>query len=224
MTVPRAWGVCSVAMVLTLVLLPRVPSTLPATMASKAQWDRDRPVSSSVASASEGVELVGQIGGVSYAVAVQGSYAYLGVGLRLVVLDISNPEEPLVLGRTEVLSYLVEAVAVAGGYAYFADSGNGLRVIDVGDPVAPVQVGYCDIQGRASGVAVAGGYAYIASGDLRVIDVTDPAAPVEVGYYHTPGSARNVAVDSSHAYVADGSRGLRVIDVENPTHPKKLVY
>ena len=36
------------------------------------------------------IEAIAQIGGEVGAVAVQGSYAYLGVGSRLVVLNISN--------------------------------------------------------------------------------------------------------------------------------------
>jgi hypothetical protein len=52
-------------------------------------------------------EIVGQIGGSSYAVAVQGDYAYLGVGPRLVVLDISDPSDPTMLGQTDVLGDVV---------------------------------------------------------------------------------------------------------------------
>ena len=36
------------------------------------------------------VELVGQIGGSTYAVATAGSYAYIGVGRRLVILRARN--------------------------------------------------------------------------------------------------------------------------------------
>jgi len=46
------------------------------------------------------VDFVGQIGGASKAVAIQGTYAYLGVGLRSVVLDISNPASPVVIGKS----------------------------------------------------------------------------------------------------------------------------
>lgn len=43
--------------------------------------------------------LAGQIGGVSYAVDAQGNYAYLGVGPRLYVLDISNASAPKLTGH-----------------------------------------------------------------------------------------------------------------------------
>ncbi|MGQ9854480.1 MAG: hypothetical protein ACUVTG_13900, partial [Candidatus Oleimicrobiaceae bacterium] len=44
--------------------------------------------------ASQNVSLVGHIGGSTFAVAVQGGYAYIGVGPRLVILNISDPAHP----------------------------------------------------------------------------------------------------------------------------------
>lgn len=49
---------------------------------------------------SSNVELIGQIGGTTNAVAIQGSYAYVGVGPRLVILNIANPARPIVVGQT----------------------------------------------------------------------------------------------------------------------------
>lgn len=54
------------------------------------------------------VEFVGQIGGVTYAVA-RGNYAYIGVGLRLVILDVSIRAHPTFVGQTGV--YLILCVA-----------------------------------------------------------------------------------------------------------------
>jgi hypothetical protein len=49
-------------------------------------------------------------------------------------------------------------VAVAGSYAYIANSGPGLAVVDVSDPAAPTVVGA--VPGRSAlAVAVAEGYA-----------------------------------------------------------------
>jgi hypothetical protein len=75
------------------------------------------------------VELVGQIGGRCYAVAVQGSYAYIGIGPRLAVLDISNPAHPTPVGRTAVLPDLVQDIALAGTLAYVADGEAGLVIL-----------------------------------------------------------------------------------------------
>jgi len=63
---------------------------------------------------SQNVELIGQIGGPVYAVDVQGDYAYIGVGPRLMVLAISSPDAPTVDGSTDVLPGIVRDVVVSG--------------------------------------------------------------------------------------------------------------
>ncbi len=85
----------------------------------------------------ENVEFVGQIGCLSYAVAVQGDYAYVGEGPRLTILDISNPASPTVVGKTDPLPDVVQGVAVAGGYAYVADERGGLLVLRYTGGVEP---------------------------------------------------------------------------------------
>jgi hypothetical protein len=112
-------------------------------------------------------------------------------------------------------------VVVSGNYAYVADGGAGLQVIDWSTPAAPVRVGGYDTSGDADGVAVSGNYAYVADDDagLVVINVSNPAAPVRVGGYDTGGTAVGVALAGNYAYVADGAAGLVIIDVNNPAAP-----
>jgi hypothetical protein len=98
-----------------------------------------------------------------------------------------------------------------------ADYDAGLRLIDVSDAEAPVEVGVYDTPGNARDVAVTTGpggtYAAVAdgSGGLRLIDVSDPEAPVEVGSYDTPAIATDVAVSGQYAYVADEQAGLVIL-------------
>jgi hypothetical protein len=116
------------------------------------------------------VEFVGHIGGYTYAVALQGNYAYIGEGPSLTILDISDPASPTVVGKTDSLPDFVADIVVSGSYAYVADMYDGLRVVDVSDPTNPVEVGTCDTPFDARGVAVAGGYAYVADRSaLRVL-------------------------------------------------------
>ena len=91
------------------------------------QWEGGEGVA--VQQQSQNVQLVGQIGGETYAVAVQGNYAYIGVGPRLVILDVSNPALPAVVGQTGVLPGVVEDVALDGNYAYVADGNGGLIIL-----------------------------------------------------------------------------------------------
>jgi len=177
------------------------------------------------------IQFVSQFGGSTCAVAVQGNYAYIGVGPRLLVLDISNPDHPAVVGQTGVLPGVVQGVAVAGSYAYIVAGGSaalsehpsagvavagsyayvaakyaGLYVINVSDPANPIQVGDCTT----------------GDGDVAIVNISDPASPYEAGHYDTPGDAYDVAVSGSYAYVADYDGGLRVISVADPANPYEV--
>jgi hypothetical protein len=83
----------------------------------------------------QNVELVGQIGGVVATVAGQGSYAYVGVGPRLIILDVSDPAYPSIAGQTGMLPGVVRGVALAAAdpagrtYAYVAAGEAGLVIL-----------------------------------------------------------------------------------------------
>ena len=64
------------------------------------------------------LKVVGQFGGAVSAVAADGPYAYVAMGPRLVVFDVSEPGQPREVGRTEPLPWLLQGVTVANGYAY----------------------------------------------------------------------------------------------------------
>jgi hypothetical protein len=108
-------------------------------------------------------------------------------------------------------------VAVSGIFAYVADGGAGLQVIDVSNPTNCVRLGGYDTTGDVHGVAVSGIYAYVANegSGLQVIDVSDPANCVHVGGYATGGQAQGVAVAAGRIYVACAEAGLLVL----PTLP-----
>jgi hypothetical protein len=128
-----------------------------------------------------------------------------------------------------IASYGVELAGAGGsgievvyGMAYVAAGASGLRLIDVSNPTAPVEVGGINTPGSARNVAVWGRLAYVADGSgLRVIDVSIPDAPVELGAIAIFGGADNVTVVGGLAYVS-GDSSLRLIDVSNPAAPVEL--
>jgi hypothetical protein len=98
----------------------------------------------------------------------------------------------------------------------------GLRIIDVSNPSAPVEVGsYNTI---ASDVAVGGNYAYVTSdrGGLLVLDITNPASPQREALLTNPSCTQNdwnrVAIDGSYAYVTC-IFALHILDVSTPSNP-----
>jgi len=62
-------------------------------------------------------------------------------------------------------------------YAYVAVDSKGLLVLDISDPTALVEVGYCETPGSAINVVLSDGYAFLATkgSGLRIIDISDPA-------------------------------------------------
>ena len=165
--------------------------------------------------------MVGQIGGPIGAVAARGKLAYAGVGMRLSVLDLSDPAEVRELGATEFLGGSVEAIHLDGDTAVVAAGGAGLHLVDVGDPSRPKSVSRLGITGYAEGVTVAAPYAYVAagSGGLQVVDISDPAAPRGVAALDGSVYTFDAAVAGGYAYLAAAGAGLVVADIRDPLHP-----
>jgi D-arabinose 1-dehydrogenase-like Zn-dependent alcohol dehydrogenase len=112
-------------------------------------------------------------------------------------------------------------VQVVGNYAYVADGGSGLQIIDISNPTTPTLKGNYDTSGSAVGVQVVGNYAYVADyySGLQIIDISNPTTPTLKGNYDTSGYAWGVQVVGNYAYVAAGGSGLQIIDISNPTTP-----
>lgn len=86
------------------------------------------------------LELVGQIGGIGSGLAVQGPYAYVGVGPRLIVVDVSNPALPWPVGQSRPLSANVRRIVADGLYAFVAAADGTLTVFDLSNPADPIIV------------------------------------------------------------------------------------
>jgi len=91
---------------------------------------------------------------------------------------------------------------------------DGLRVVDVSVPQAPIEVGHCAMPSSVRKVAVSWPFAYVScdSGGLRIIDVSDPTNPREVGYHTRPGAAGNLAVQGSLVFTVDRGTNLNILE------------
>lgn len=208
----------SIASFVALVLFALFAALVPAPGVSRAT-----PLSDALGP--ESMALVGQVGGVSRAVAVAGDIAYLGVGPRLVALDVSNPAAPTPIGQSAMLPGVVNAVVVTQTIAYVAAGQGGLRVLDLSEPARPIEIAAVDTPGSAYGLSVAGRRVYVAdgTGGLRIIDVVDPDRPRELGALAPSGwEVSRVAVAGATAYVPSGRGDLRIIDVSNPETPTEV--
>ncbi|MCK4614163.1 MAG: PKD domain-containing protein, partial [Thermoplasmata archaeon] len=160
------------------------------------------------------IDPVGSFGGSACSVAVQGNYAYLGQGLRLIALNISG-EEPEKVGSL-ALPDIASEIFIKDNYAYIANSESGLSIVDISRPANLTIAGSAHIpDGECKGVFVSGNYAYLAAGEkgLQVVNISNPSNPyvdssLEIGrlrhvfipgpYYGGGNSPETVVLNEVH--------------------------
>ncbi len=162
----------------------------------------------------------------------EGNYLYVvstfcffgGCSYYFDIYDITNPEYPEQLGRTELTGVDPVQVAVHNNYAYAASS-QYLDIIDIQDKTNPSIIGTCggftDIQGVAvsdTDICVADG-----SAGLRFIDITDIGNPVIGDTCDTAGIAHKAVLTPAYACVADGASGVQIIDLSTNAIIKTVV-
>lgn len=199
---------------------------------------RPRAVPTLPALVQDGLSLIGQLSGDVSAVVFDGTRAYIGLAQRLVILDVSHPATPIMLGYSMPLPDSIRGIAVTSELSHsfiYAIAGPMLHIINVSDPVRPTPVGSLDMLVAAEEIAVysAGNgqtYAAMTAGinGLRLVNVTNPTNPVEIAFFDTPGYAWRVAVDvttvahHAYAYVVDRLSALRIIDITDPAYPSQV--
>jgi PKD repeat protein len=184
------------------------------------------PLQASSNSVSGEIEFVGQIGGESNAVAVQGKYAYVGEGPTMTIFDISDVENPTIVSKTAALPGIVQDIILVGNYAYVAAGFGGLRIIDVTDTANPKEISFFDTPGFARAVAVGDDYAFVADkdGGLRIIKISEPLALTELDPIEYDSFVYDVSLAGDLIYIATGWNCLRIINISDPAEPSEVGF
>lgn len=153
-----------------------------------------------------------------YGVLKAGSMMYVARDNALEVLDVSEPESP-VLAHTMTWADLYQYTAVSGSFMYLVDN-SGLSIFDISNPAEMNLIGsiVTNFPKRDhTNVYAADGRVYLSTfGSVEVIDVVDPTNPTYLGTYSIP--ARNTATIGQVGYVASWN-GLFLLDVSDPRTP-----
>jgi len=158
--------------------------------------------------------------------------ACMQAGLRLV--DVTDPVDLVQLGSSPS-QRLAWSTALGTPYSLLCDDTSGFAILDLADPLAPVELGRYtyDQYAQALGAKIVGSLAYLAfgsTGDFRILDITDPATPLCLGILPTEDIATAVDVTENMAErtsaklacIANQDAGCVVVDVNDPTAPKQL--
>ena len=96
-------------------------------------------------------------------------------------------------------------LALAGNLAYVADGSAGLRILNLADPLNPVELGRLVTPDPVEDVVIDGNLAYLGCGlEMRVVDITDPRLPITVGVMTTPGFCRALELAPDRLVIGDG--------------------
>jgi hypothetical protein len=127
------------------------------------------------------VGLLNSIGtGLSNDITVRGQYVYLAANYSgFVIIDVSDPTQPFVAGRSNVGTIPFVRLSLSGNYAYLADGSGGLHVFNIEDVTHPDRVGG-NVHVNASGLFASGDTLYVGerTGGVTITDLyrKDPGA------------------------------------------------
>jgi hypothetical protein len=164
-------------------------------------------------------------------VIISGQYAYIAAGSRSHIVDISNPESPLYVGRIAGYGGYHQYINVRSGYAYICDYDNGLQIINVTNPASPTNVMTIPSGSRTARIIFDGNYGYVAVGDsgMYVYNVVNPASPAFASKIKTIGRAASLyygavsigGVPTGHIFIANRNPapGVSAINVSDPLSP-----
>lgn len=180
---------------------------------------------------------VGEIGYIpeaSRGLVVSGDILYSASGNDGVsVIDISNPSQAIVTGRTLAGSLYFRSIAAAGSRVFAVEPPDKIHIIDASSVIAPHEV--ATLTDPAQAMAVRGGQLFV-SGPIRndFGDITDIGNPLRVFdvanatprlIAEATGEVRyplmGVATDGSLAYVSDPPY-FRVLDVSDSQAPREI--
>lgn len=166
--------------------------------------------------------LTDQIGGTTKALFLEGDTLFLGCGLHVMILDVSDPKAMRVVGTSPMLPQFVESIVSDGaGCLYVCCGSGGLVLLDVSNPASPTILASLDTRGYTEGVALYGDYAVLADGPqgVQIADVSNPGEPAIVSEAYPLAYVYDIAIKDHIAYAAGGGSGLFVVDLSDPGAP-----
>jgi hypothetical protein len=143
----------------------------------------------------------------------------LSTGDRILLIDVSRPEEPQLLG-TYAPPRRARRIRVTDTIAYVTDLDGGLKVFDITEPTQPLLV-YAETEGSTYDLVVRGNRAYLADGPdgIRILDISRPARPRLISRLELDGVAQGIAVWEDLLLVAAGDAGLYTVNLYRERDP-----
>lgn len=151
------------------------------------------------------------------AVTVSGNRLLVGDDDFLYVMDISIPSNPVPLGSVQVGPQpegWIRDIDVDRDLAFVANWYGGFSVVDISDPMNPMEIGVIPALDRVVGVAFHRQFVYLSddSSGLQVIDVSDPTSPSPITGENPGGTTKDAVTAGPYVYSVNTSYGIRIFE------------
>jgi len=158
--------------------------------------------------------------------AIQGNIAYIGGGWAgLHIFGISDPQNPVLLGRYDTPHWIV-GIIVVDEILYLTMGEGGILSLDVTDPSRPLLMSNLEFPGFVSDLSAAENTLFViynvienyvtTESGVVAIDVSDPEAMAIITTYDKFDSASDIQIVDDNIYVADSTRGVFVMSFSQP--------
>ena len=154
---------------------------------------------------------------------VNGNIAYIADYPALLILDISDPIHPVMLGSYDA-NLGIYRIAIKDTLALLATGTSEpymgiFEVVSIADPANIYSLDTLRYSWEVFDVVTKGDYAYVTIyGSSHVIDISNPTNIVDLGVFDTGGSLLHFTVDD-YLYAANGAAGISLLDLSNPQLP-----
>ena len=178
-----------------------------------------------------------QIGNILYTGLLTNTPDGLRIGGGFGIVDMSNPDKPVLVNKVSMEGATVTALSVTGRYliVFSQKESTRLHVFDVSDPLAPVEVGLLepavDPSEQVEDFAVSGDTVYAASrGGVKsegfrftiyALDVSDPSHPREISRFELPDRefVNKMVSAGDTIYMRLYNEGIRALNISDKAHP-----
>ncbi|NUP89696.1 MAG: hypothetical protein HUU25_07740 [Candidatus Sumerlaeia bacterium] len=140
------------------------------------------------------------------------THAYVCAGPGgMQILNATDPADLTPLGTFP--STAATDIAIKDTWGFLADGISGVRVLDLADPMMPVQEGVYDTPDSARAVSVSGEFVFVAdTSSLIVLNVSNPQAIQLVSQVPSADGVEDVDLWNDFVVIADGRGGVRVFE------------
>jgi hypothetical protein len=169
------------------------------------------------------VQIAAQVGGEVTDIEINGDYAYLAVGPRLVIMDLSNPDILQVATMSDLLPGLGKALAIEDGRLCWVSDSGDLLVFTLEDPTKPSLLGQYEVPQKADEVVLKDGIAWVGflnedSEGLRAYDLNSISENKveEIAKINIQIAHGSLVPAGNYLYLYQGQFA---IDIRNPRQP-----